>query len=122
MEEKALHIGEGKVEVLLVCDDSLGDIHAPFYKWLLNEGFHFSGYHGNYGCWWAYVNITRREYAYGMPGVSLAKPFGNHAVTIEEFITIYSIFKKYENKEEFVFHSERFDYDNKETEGETNVK
>ena len=33
MEEKALHIGEGKVEVLLVCDDSLGDIHAPFYKW-----------------------------------------------------------------------------------------
>ena len=111
MEEKKLHIGQGKVEVFLVCDRSLEDIHSPFYEWLQSEGFCFSGYHGNYGCWWAYVNITRKEYAYGMPGVSLARVLGNHAITIDEFFTIYSIYKKYEGKDLFVFHSERFDYD-----------
>lgn len=111
MEEKKLRIGEGRLEVFLVCDNSLGDCHAPFLEWLRSEGFTFSGYHGNYGCCWIHVNITRKEYAYGMPGVELAKPLGNHAITIEEFNTIYTIFKKYEGKGLFVFHSERFDYD-----------
>ena len=23
---------------------------------------------GNYGCWWVHINITRKQYAYGMPG------------------------------------------------------
>lgn len=46
-----------------------------------------------------------------MPGVCLAQPIGNHAITLEEFITIYDIYKKYEGKDVFVFHSERFDYD-----------
>ncbi len=109
MEEK-LHIGQGKVEVFLICDKSLGDCNAPFLAWLREEGFTFSGYHGNYGCCWAYANITRKEYAYGMPGVALAKPLGNHAITIDEFKTIYEIYKKYEGKDLFVFHSERFDY------------
>ncbi len=111
MEEKKLHIGQGQVEVFLVCDRSLGSIHAPFLAWLQSEGFRFSGYHGNYGCWWIYVNFTRKEYDYGMPGIALAKPLGNHAITIEEFHTIYSIYKKYEGKDLFVFNSERFDYD-----------
>jgi hypothetical protein len=46
-----------------------------------------------------------------MPGVPLVKEIGNHAITIEEFKSIYAIYKKYEGKESFVFHSERFDYD-----------
>ena len=46
-----------------------------------------------------------------MPGVSLALPIGNHAVTIDEFKTIYAIFKRYEGKELFTFSNERFDYD-----------
>lgn len=46
-----------------------------------------------------------------MPGVGLAEPLGNHAITIEEFKTIYSIYKKYEGKELFVFSSAKFDYD-----------
>ena len=41
MEEK-LHIGQGKVEVFLICDKSLGEINAPFLKWLREEGFTFS--------------------------------------------------------------------------------
>jgi len=111
MEEKKQHIGQGKVEVFLVCDKSLGSIHAPFFEWLAQENFRFSGYHGNYGCPWVYVNITRKEYAYGMPVVGLAVPLGNHAITMDEFMMIYNIYKKYEGKDLFVFHSERFDYD-----------
>ena len=104
-------IGGGKPEAFLVCDKSLADCKAPFFKWLQGEGFTFGGYHGNYGCWWVHINITRKQYAYGMPGVSLALPIGNHAITIDEFKTIYAIFKRYEGKELFTFSNERFDYD-----------
>ena len=111
MEGKTLRIGSGKTEAFLVCDKSLEKCDAPFLIWLRDEGFTFGGYHGNYGCWWVYINITRKQYAYGMPGVSLAQPIGNHAITIEEFQTIYAIYKKYDGKELFVFHVDRFDYD-----------
>jgi hypothetical protein len=46
-----------------------------------------------------------------MPGVELVGAIGSHAINIDEFMTIYNIYKKYENKELFVFHEERFDYD-----------
>lgn len=111
MEEQKLRIGGGKTEAFLVADNSFRSIDAPFFDWLRGEGFHFGGYHGNYGCEWVHINITRKQYAYGMPGVCLAQPIGNHAITLEEFITIYDIYKKYEGKDIFVFHSERFDYD-----------
>ncbi len=111
MEEKTPRIGGGKTEAFLVCDKSLGECGAPFFKWLRDEGFRFGGYHGNYGCWWAHVNITRKQYAYGMPGICLAQAIGDHAITIEEFQTVYGIYKKYEGKAPFVFHDERFDYD-----------
>ena len=111
MEEKKLRIGEGKSEAFLVCDRSLESLDAPFFKWLREEGFTFGGVHGNYGCPWAHVNITRKQFAYGMPGVALAKATGNHAITIEEFHTIYSIYRKYDGKGLFVFNSKRFDYD-----------
>ncbi len=101
----------GQTPAFLVCDRSLGSCEAPFMEWLRSEGFSFGGPHGNYGCWWVHVNITRKIYAYGIPGTSLAQPIGNHAITIEEFKTIYSIFKKYSGKEVFVFNAERFDYD-----------
>ena len=111
MEEKTLKIGGGRTEAFLVCDRSLADCEAPFIKWLRSEGFTYGGYHGNYGCCWAHINITRKQYAYGMPGVGLALPIGNHAITIDEFKTIYAIYKKYEGKDLFTFNKERFDYD-----------
>lgn len=111
MEEKRLRIGQGKAEAFLVCDKSLESIDAPFFSWLRGEGFSFAGYHGNYGCYWAHVNITRKQYAYGMPGVCLAVPIGNHAVTIDEFMTIYRIYEKYQGKNPLVFHSVNCDYD-----------
>lgn len=111
MEEKITRITQGKTECFLVCDKSLESIYAPFYTWLRNEGFTFAGYHGNYGCHFAHVNITRKQYAYGMPGVCLATPIGNHAITISEFMTIYNIYEKYRGKAPLVFHSKNCDYD-----------
>jgi len=92
MEEKKLHIGQGKASAFLICDNSLKTMDPPFIKWLRDEGFTFGGYHGNYGCPWIHVNITRKQYAYGMPGVALAVPLGNHAITMDEFMTIGGFF------------------------------
>ena len=111
MGEKKERIYSGKTEAFLVCDQSFKSSDAPFFKWLREEGFTYGSTKGNYGCCpWAHVNITRKQYAFGMPGVQLAKAIGNHAITVEEFRAIYSIYKKYEGKDLFVFHSERFDY------------
>ena len=104
-------ISSGNTEAFLICDKSLGSNEAEFYTWLREEGFKGGDYHGNFGCPWAHVNITRKLYACGMPGVCKAQPIGNHAITIKEFKTIYEIYKKYEDKELFVFHEERYDYD-----------
>lgn len=111
MEKKDVHIWDGKKQVFLVFDDSLGDSKAPFYRFLRNEGYSYGSHHGNYGCCWAYVDITTKQYACGIPGIKLVGEIGNHAITIQEFLTIYEIYKKYEGKETFVFHKKRFDYD-----------
>lgn len=113
MEERKTtpKIWEGKKKAFLVCDKSLKDINAPFYDFLRNEGYTYGTHKGSFGCPWAHVDITTKQYAYGMPGVSFVGEIGNHAITIGEFMTIYNIYKKYENKELFVFHEERFDYD-----------
>ena len=111
MEKYDDKIWGGKTEAFLVCDKSLESIHAPFFEWLRQEGFTLGDSHGNFGCYWAFVNITRKLYAYGMPGVQMVQPIGNHAITIDEFKTIYSIYKKYENKDVFVFNSDPFDYE-----------
>lgn len=104
--ERAKHqIYAGATEAFLVSDRSLEDPDCAFMNWLRNEGFHIAHHHGNYGCWWVYINITRKQYAYGMPGISLVQPIGDHAITISEFKSIYQIYKKYEGKETFVFNA-----------------
>ena len=46
-----------------------------------------------------------------MPGACLVTPTGNHAITIDEFMTIYRIYEKYQGKNPLVFHSVDCDYD-----------
>ena len=109
MENEFTKIWEGKKKAFLVCDRSLEDVNAPLFEFLRKEGF--STHTWSYGCHWAHVDITTKQYAYGKLGVCLVGPIGDHAITIREFITIYNIYKKYENKDLFVFHEKRFDYD-----------
>ena len=117
MEERKTipKIWEGKKKALLVCDKSLEDSDAPFYEFLRKNGYTCGTHKGNFGCPWAYVDITTKQYAYGMPGVALVGVLGNHAITISEFMTIYNVFKKYENKDLFVFYEKRFDCDKDNT-------
>ena len=111
MSEKKRKIGAEHTPAFLVCDDAFKDLQNPVWEWLRSEGYTFGGYHGSYGCPWAHIEITRKLYAYGMPGVGLAPEVGNHAITLEEFKMIHNIYKKYEGKELFVFRKERFDYE-----------
>ena len=64
MDNQEIRIGGGRTEAFLVADKSLGNSSPPFIEWLHAEGFKFCGYHGNYGCTWVHVNITRKQYAY----------------------------------------------------------
>ena len=85
-----------KPEAFLVKDPSLSDMDAPFYKWLDNNHFQHAWHKGHYdSCPWVFINITHKLYAYGMPGVEIIKPIGNHAITIDEFMQIYNIYDKY---------------------------
>ena len=108
-------IWEGKKKAFLVCDESLTNSNAPFYEFLRNEGYTCGTNKGCFGCSWAHVDITTKQYAYGMPGVSFVGEIGNHAITISEFMIIFHIFKKYENKNLFVFREKPFDCDKDET-------
>lgn len=92
----------------LIHDEDLPKANSDgdsFIKWLISEGFKVHDlYHG---CWAhvtaLYINLNSKIYAIGKPGIRLFEPIGNHAITIEEFKTIYSIYTKYEGKQPFVF-------------------
>ena len=82
----------------LVSDDSLlQGWDAPFIEFLTNEGFESWKTKGYFtGTDWIYVNINSKIYAFGMPGVRITTPIGKHAITLDEFMTIYNIYKKYD--------------------------
>jgi hypothetical protein len=102
MEERII-ISRVKAESFLIKDPSLHDINAPFYKWLIENGFKYAWHKGHYECCdWVYVNITHKLYADGMPGIPVVTPTGNHAITIDEFFTIWKIYEKYVDKEVLV--------------------
>lgn len=72
--------------------------NSPFYKWLEEEGFetwvNFRGYSDYVD--WAYVNLQSKVYSPGIIGVPVTSVVCDHAITIDEFKTIYGIYKKYE--------------------------
>lgn len=97
----------------LVCDNQFTDYETDIFKWLKSQGFRAASKSGIWGsgCNWAFINMYNKIYILGRPGVAYASVINDHAITIEEFKTIYEIYKKYEGKETFVFYKERFDYD-----------
>lgn len=73
-------------------DKSLADIDAPFYEWIRSEGFEYAWHKGHYSsCPWCFINIDEKLFAYGMPGVQVAKPIGGKAISINEFKQIYEM-------------------------------
>ena len=94
MEERK--IGSGTA-CFLVKDKSLTQgWHAPIYQWLKNEGFATWGRKGTFYTDWIYINLSSKIYAPGMPGVGITPVIANHAITLDEFMTVYNIYKKYD--------------------------
>ena len=88
-------IGAGKA-VILVREKGLGNGKHPFWSWLLSEGFHSWLCHGNYGMDWVFINLNSMTFAPGMPGIKVTSAIREHAITAEEFKTIWKIFMQYE--------------------------
>ena len=85
MEEEKW-INKGHVRAFLVCDKSFLEFDAPFVQWLREEGFKIGWCKGHYSnCPWMYIDITRKLYAYGMPGIAIVSVIGEHAITLDEF-------------------------------------
>ena len=89
------NIGDGKA-VVLVKGSRLGDESNPFWAWLREEGFRSWGYHGNYGCDWVFINLNSMVYAPGVPGIRITFAIREHAITMDEFRTIWEIYRKYD--------------------------
>ena len=90
-------ISVGSACFLVKDKDLLRGVESEIVNWLEKEGFELCK-----GWWtgvdWIYININSKTYMGGMPGISVTTPVGEHAITIEEFKAIYSVFKKYEGK------------------------
>ncbi len=70
---------------------------SPIYEWLKSEGFVSWGQKGVFDrVDWVYININSKVFAPGMPGINITSTIGNHAITLDEFKTIYQIYKKYD--------------------------
>lgn len=97
-------MGKNNEAYFLVHDETIKNLGVEkacdFYNWLKNEGFTRSDKSNGFwtGVGWLYLNINSKQYVAGMPGVKRFDPIGNHAITIDEFKTIYKIYRKYEGK------------------------
>ena len=96
MEERKLNSNSS---CFLIKDERLKkDWHlSPIGQFLKEEGFIAAqGARNIEGIDWMFINISSKVFAKGRPGIGLAPVSGNHAVTFDEFLTIYNIFKQYE--------------------------
>lgn len=92
MISKDLVLGSDKMAFLVYGDD-LGKQESMFINFLRAEGFQCK--YGFWDCPWVWVNIDTKVYGRGRPGVAYAGIIGGHAITIDEFMSIYDIYKKY---------------------------
>ena len=86
---------------LIVKDPSLKlneQLESPeFVRWLREEGFTKAFSKGWFdGVDWVFINIKAKKYQPGMPGIKVCRVIYEHAITIEEFMFIYHMVKKYE--------------------------
>lgn len=72
-----------------------GSERSSFERWLEGEGFKLRTTYGG-GVPWIHVYLEDKEYNWGKSGVGRGYSIGNHAISIEGFMTIYNIYKKYE--------------------------
>lgn len=91
------HLNEGGVCFLVQIEKNDEDIKKGidedhFKQYLEQEKFKNPGF-GFWGCSWYFINIDSMVYVPGRLGIAYANPIGGHAITEEEFKTIWEIFK-----------------------------
>ncbi len=74
--------------------DTEGEDPDGAVRYFKDNGFTCAA--GYWGCPWYFVDIRKKIFKPGRPGVSYGYEIGNHAITLDEFKTIYNIYKKYE--------------------------
>lgn len=99
------HLNEGEVCFLVKIikneeDMKKGIDEDHFKQYLEQEKFKNQGF-GFWGCPWYFINIDSMVYVPGRPGISYANPIGGHAITEDEFKTIWEIFKSKRKKKSF---------------------
>ena len=103
MISKDLVLGSDKMAFLVYGDD-LGKQESMFINFLRAEGFQCK--YEFWDCPWVWVNIDTKVYGRGRPGVAYAGIIGGHAITIDEFMSIYDIYKKYSGLKPLEFHKD----------------
>ncbi len=88
-------IGAGTSCVLVKDDGFRTGEKLWFFRWLENEGFTYYPLGTSSGVGWVYINLTSKVYTGGKTGVSVTSVIANHAISIEDFMTIYKIYEKY---------------------------
>ena len=71
--------------------------NSDFIKFLREEGFLYGGPKGYFCGDILFVNLSSKRYAFNWPGVGFTEPIANTYISIEDFKTIYNIYKKYSN-------------------------
>ena len=95
MKERELGTG---ASCFLIKDKTIANwSESHIRKFLIDEGFiNWGKAKSRESIDWLYINIYSKVYSKGMAGVGLTEVVADHAITFEEFLTIYNIYKKYE--------------------------
>ena len=69
------------------------EINERFVDYMLKEGFKYEKTY--WFCPWYFVDIKEKIFIPGRPGLCYGYVIGEHAITFEEFKTIYDIYKRH---------------------------
>lgn len=92
----------------LVCFDEkripgVSESYQKMREMLKENGFRHVSWGSLACCPWMFIDVETKLFIIGRAGVEISRPTGGHALTPDEFMMIYGIYKKYEDKEVLVF-------------------
>lgn len=74
----------------------VGKERDNFIEWLKSEGFSLKHSYGA-GRPWVHVYLKEKLYVGGKGGIAFGYTMDNHAISIDDFLIIYNIYKKYKD-------------------------
>lgn len=95
-------ISQGTAAFLVASEKQ--DIES-FADYLLSMGYKYATFPKgkSQGVNWIYINMNSKLIHWGLAGFPVTEAVGDHAITIEEFLTIHRIYQKYTDLPPLVF-------------------